>query len=224
MNYVSTAMYSALIDIETNAVLTVSTNSHAILFLKEAVHNSYAAIGVQFPNYTTHFPILLDKPSAFVEWSWSRHARRLVATDPVRINDVLRERSNVAHVKLQAVLYIIIKLSLARMSAAGGVAHQDAIYLSKKGQAQHFKDAGYVESLLAELPFVEHYAEVSRLTSRQATDEILFKAKLEDERLAKTEYMRLLYFAKLKRAETCEDVARVSEEFLRDTEKNAQLS
>ena len=195
-----------------------------MLFVQSAIPHSYTATNIQYPNHKHDMPIHLETPESFVKWSWSRKSRTMRTTTHKHINDELKKKSELAHGKYLLVLTIMSSLSRGRVTSASGFAHQDAVYATKRREAQLFKDAGYDESVLADIPFVTQYADYASLSFREAADEILVKAKLDDERLAKTELMRLVYSSKIKNAKSMQEIAKVREEFRFDMEVSGRLS
>ena len=187
-------IYSALVDASTAALLALSTNVPIICFLAKATPEAEHIAFVNYPNYMQRFE-LAASPKTFPEWSWNRrHRRFLPMPNPT---DDLRQRSLLALKKAQALFEITLSLNMLRYPVANGLGMQETVYITKKMQAQRYKDAGCPKEPLA-YPYVLQYSEHSGLTMRAAADEILFKAQLDDEVLLKTEGFRLKYFNLLK--------------------------
>ena len=119
--------------------------------------------------------------------------------------------------KQGAFVRIIANLNQSRYKVKTGLDAQDVVYMTKKIQAQAFKDSGYEEHDLLKFPYVLQYAEYAGLSAKVATDEILFKAALDDQFLADTELLRLRYLNKVKVATELEELPKIFEEFLRDS-------
>lgn len=98
------------------------------------------------------------------------------------------------------------------------LAFQELIYLSKKVEALRFKDQGYKEEDILDYPYILQYAELANISYKQAADEIIFKSKLSDATLAKTEQMRLKHYRILKEAKTVEDLEEALKNFKIDLE------
>ena len=112
-------------------------------------------------------------------------------------------------------------VSRGRYPVSTGVLFQETVYLTKKAQASAFKEAGYPEDDILEYPYIIQYADFANIPLKQAADDILFKARLDDELLAKTELIRLKYFNAIRSARTVEEVAPIYEAFTRESYRNA---
>lgn len=222
--------YDALLDSTTNAVLTISSNPAVIVFLKECMTDTLHAQSVNYPNYTnpksfflTPFFLASVKPKNYSKWTWDLKNRLFSKTKTELVDNNLLTRSRLAENKKQVIDKIITNISLVRSNARANINFQEMIYFTKKAQAKAFKDSGYDESSIIEYPYVIQHADYAGITARQAADDILFKAKLGDEFLAKTELLRLRYFNKVKKAISSEELTAIYEEFIRDCYVNAQV-
>lgn len=222
--------YHVLLDYNTKAVLTISSNPAVIAFLKECMADTLHAQSVNYPNYTnpksfflTPFFLASVKPKNYPKWTWDFKSRLFSKTRTELVDDHLLAHSRLAENKNQVIGKIIVSIYLARSDARTGINLQETIYFAKKEQAKTFKDSGYDESLIMEYPYVLQYADYAGITVRQAADDILFKAKLGDESLAKTELLRLKYFNKVKKAAACEELNAIYEEFIEDCYINARV-
>jgi hypothetical protein len=222
--------YHALIDSTTNTVLTISSNSAAINFLKECTSDTWWAKSVNFPNYTNPKSFLLApfflasvKPKNYSKWLWDEKKRLFLKTKRKSVDDNILSRSLLANSKKEAIQNIIVNINSAISNIRIGVDFQETVYLAKKNQAKAFRESGYDDNLIMDIPYVAHYADYASITLRQATDDILFKAKLDDDILAKTELLRLKYFNRVKKAATPEELSEILEEFMRDCYVNASV-
>lgn len=218
------ATYSALVDSSTNVVLAVSSHVSAIVFLNEFMPDTGHATRVHYPNYPDSLFIASCSPEECPEWTWDRITRTFKTTRPSLINESLRTRARLANAKLNAVSKVITSLSEARYKVRTGIEFQETVYLTKKWQAQRFKDLGYNENSIMEYPYVLQYADFAGITLKQAADDILFKASLDDQHLANTELLRLRYFNKIRDATKPEQLPPIMEEFKRDCFINAKVS
>jgi hypothetical protein len=100
---------------------------------------------------------------------------------------------------------------------------QEAVYITKKTQAQRYKDAGYQGDDL-EYPYVMQYADFAGLSMRVAADEILLKATFDDEVLLKTEFFRLKYFELIKNMNDPGQADRITLDFRRECLKLSPVS
>lgn len=110
---------------------------------------------------------------------------------------------------------------MARYPVMTGIWQQETVYINKRLQAIAFRDAGYPEDVAPNYPYVLQYADLTGSTLRQAADDIIFKAKLDEDFLAKTELLRLKYFRLVREAEKPEEVAEAYKAFVRESYKNA---
>jgi len=212
--------YCILIDLVTNAVLTVSETSNAILFLAECIPNTQARFSVNFPNYSnsffgTFFFMDID-PENYINWIWDDKTRKLVKIKAENINDDLKAKSRLAKSKQRIVEDVINHLSFSRRENTPTVYLQEFIYVDKRTQALEFKNSGYNENALMKYPYVEQYANLEKITPKQAADDIIFKAEMRSQFLVSTELLRLRYFNLIKKAATTEELKSIFDEFMLD--------
>lgn len=98
---------------------------------------------------------------------------------------------------------------------------QPTTYVLKRMQAEKFKSSGYDETIEPEVPFVAQYADFADLSMKQAADDIIFKAKLDQDMLLRTEGIRLKYFRLLRDSATPQEVMKVVEDFRRENYFNS---
>jgi len=211
--------YYVLLDSSTSILLTIGSNHSSIAFLNECMPDTIAKSAVEYPNYTGFFSRLFlarIKPKDYPKWTWDNKNRKFIKTNKNLISRSILDKSRVAESKRDIISKIMIHLTNARNKVGIGVAFQETVYLTKKMQAQEFKNFGYAEDLIMDFPYVLQYADYAKLSLKQAADDILFKAKLDEGLLAKTELLRLTYFNKVKKATDPDQLPAVYEEFIRD--------
>lgn len=187
--------YSALFDGSTTALLALSIYPNIISFLaKSSSLEAEQAHAVNWPNYRQNFTLVEQDPKTFPTWAWDIETRRFSLTPKHLVTAELRRRSDLAMKKAGALAEVSYELSVARYPVYRGVLLQEVVYAAKKEQAQRYNDLGHQEADLLQYPYVMQYAEFAGLTPQAAADEILFKAKLDDDVLLTTELMRLKYF------------------------------
>lgn len=213
--------YSALIDSSTGIALALSIDVSSIVFLNETTLDTFHAVDVNFPHYADNFPLASIKPASLPGWTWSSESRKFTPTHPEALTDHMRAKSLLASQKGELVRFVIDNLNVARYSVRTGLEFQETVYITKKMQAYAFRDTGYPEEKVFEYPYVVQYADFAGLSLKAAADDILFKAKLDDELLAKTELLRLKYFNAIKNAKTPNDLPAIHEVFVRECYKNA---
>ncbi len=213
-------VHSALIDASTRAVIAVSDNVAGITFLNETLMDTYHILNVTQPNHIYALPFSLREES-LVHWVWDTKNRRFNKTRPDVITESLVSQSKLAQKKLRAVTYIMRNLSLARSRMMPGIQLQETIYQAKKDQAHEFRTGGYDEKSIFQYPYVFQYADFADMSFKEAADDIILKAKLDDDFLAKTELLRLTYFDRLKKLENAAEIRPLLEAFMREAFTNS---
>jgi hypothetical protein len=213
--------YSALLDYATDAVLVISPYAAAIVSLTECMPDTRHAIAVQDPNYTkSDFLASLD-PEAYPKWRWDRPSREFVETQPDVLTEDLIARSRLAVSKVRVIRQITFHINAARLELRTGVDCQETVYLAKAMQARRLKAADYSEELVTECPHVVQYADFADISLEQASEDILLKAKIDEQLLARSELLRLVYFNKVKSATAPDQMDRIFDEFMRQCYFNA---
>lgn len=207
--------YSALVDAN-NTLLALSPHFSAIQFLQEATPNAVHVPGANFPHYTASFPLATARPETYPEWTWGWKTRLFSETKLELVTPEVRSRSRLTMAKLPLIRKMLFNINAIRHPVRTGVDFQETVYLVKRMQAQAFRDAGYPEDIFIDYPYVLQYADYAHISMKQAADDILFKAKLDDEILAQSELLRLKYFHKLKSASTLEELPLILSEFMKD--------
>lgn len=207
-------IYSALVA-PTNVLLALSSHPSAVVVIAETMPEAQHQRDVAHPSYPEPFSLASIDASEFPRWSWTRD-RTFIETPPQLLTNEVRAQSRLAVAKIDAISRIIYRLNFTRYPVRTGVEFQETVYLSKRTEAERFKAAGYDESSMFEFPYVLQYADFAGISLRQAADDILFKAKLDDDVLAKTELLRLKYFHAVKTALTPEDLPHITESFVRE--------
>lgn len=221
-SFVEQPHVSLLVDVSTRAVLAMSSNVGAINLLADCTMDSYHIPYFDHPHYRDK---ALPSPvgGSLAHWTWSTKTRTLVPTRSDIVTVELHARSKLAIAKLATARRIMQIISTARSRLASGIELQETVYLTKKIQAKGFKDSGYDEASLIEYPYVLQYADLINASAREAADDILLKAKLADDVLAKTELLRLAHFDKLKKARAADELEHIFEDFYREAVVNAMI-
>ncbi len=214
--------HSALVDSNTRTVFAISDNVAAISFLNGIYMDTFHMLNVTWPNYTYALPFS-TRADSFVDWTWNVGDRRFVPTRPDVITPEMLAQSKLAMRKLYAVIHIMHVLSVARSRIAGGIVLQETVYMTKKIQAHAFRDAGYDETTIFSYPYVMQYADHADISFRESADDIILKAKLDDDMLAKTELLRLDYFERLRKIEDASEIKPLLESFTRESFTNSYV-
>lgn len=210
--------YHALVDYASNAILTMGANAQVIRFLEECISESQPILSINAPNYGSPFKRLLFasiRPKAYPQWIWDKKKRILTKTNAVSQN--LQEKSRLAEGKRKLLATITGHLNSARSKVIPGVLFQDTIYLKKQLQAASFRSSGYDEDSILEFPYVAQYADYAGISYKEAADDILLKAKLDDQQIANTELLRLKFFNEVKKAASLEELPHILKEFRSDS-------
>jgi hypothetical protein len=179
-------------------------------------------VNVNYPHYQRDFFLAKTDPEEYPRWMWQMKDRKFVEAREGALNDEVLRRSRLAVKKINVIRRMLTSLNTARYELHSGLAFQETVYLTKKLEANAFRDIGYDEDRLLEFPYVLQYADFAGLSPRAAADAIILKAKMYDQHLLKTEALRLKHFNKLKDAASPEDAEGVYREFLQDFHLNAR--
>ena len=206
--------YSALVDAATSALLVLSSYPYVVSYLaKSPSLEAEEFHGVNWPHYREKFPIKEGGYLSYPGWTWDAHTRRFSPTPEELITPELKQRSLLAVKKCSALWEMVYELSVSRYAMWRGPILQETVYLTKRQQALAYRE----EHDILRYPYVLQYAELAGLTPRAAADEILFKGRLDDELLARTEFLRLKYFNQLRDAATVEEIEPILRTFRRET-------
>lgn len=212
----------ALVDIGTNALLALNRYVATIVFLAEAVPNSYPALNVGGKNMQDVAEGPID---GYPKWRWSNDFRNpgFSRLPKDLVTEELRARSRLSMAKAAAIGRVMAGVSLMRSSVGTGTLFQETVYMSKRLEAERLKLNNYSTDSLIEFPHVVQYADYADISIREAADEIIFQAKLDDQLLARTEIFRIRYFNKIKDAQTPAEIKNVMDDYLRDSYLNGKM-
>ncbi len=209
----------ALIDNATGVTLAHSQRSAPVLFLQGNLRDTrYTYI-----NPTASSTINSTPPEQYPELTWNRKTKRFTQTHPDVLTEELRALSRLARAKLETIGRMIYDLNIARNELRIGIIFQETVYMTKKLQAHEFMKSGYDESRIMEYPYILHEADMKKTSFREAADAILFKAKLADDILLRTEQLRLEYFNKVKEADDPEMLKTIFKDFHKACYVNARV-
>lgn len=192
--------FAALLDVTSGALLTLSLERPIIAWLVNNTEDVWPSWGVNYPNYLRAFPLANVDPLTFPEWTWVPHARIFTQTPAERLTDRLRHASALAVRKSLALYDMIQAVSTARNMLNTGVLLQETVHLTKRAQAEAYKADGFPDTDRLRYPYVLQYAGALGIPMKDAALEIIFRAQLDDELLARTEATRMKFFGLLKRA------------------------
>lgn len=205
--------YAGLIDAPSGALLMLSADRYIVAFLTMCTPDTFASWGVNYPNYLSEpFPLAGMGPETYPKFTWRGPLRRFIPTPPELLTDRLWHTSALATKKAYALFEMVLVISNARALLHSGVLMQESVHLTKRAQAEQYRAEGFPETDRLRYPYVLQYAGVLGVPMKEAALEILFKAQLDDEVLARTEATRLKFFGKLKTA-TLDTIAALMTEF-----------
>lgn len=210
-------------DSQTSILLMLSINPSILVLLNEWEGTTRYILGVQYPNYVQSPVLDSMKPEEYTHWTWDSRTRQFIPTRSDIHNESVESRSRLLVAKHDLLYNLIFNLNIARYPVRTGIDFQETVYLTKKMQAQRFKDNGYDESAILEYPYVLQYADHTGIPLRQAAEDILLKASLDDQLLAKTELLRLKYFNLVKGADDPKKLPNMYQEFIRECFVNARV-
>ncbi len=214
-----TKYYCVLLDVSFGTVLTIGSNISAMIFLSECIPDTYFVPAVQYPNYEASFGLFFIssiKPKDYPTWTWSNKIRKFIKTNKEMLNDDIFTKSELANSKRRTFDIITNSVSQSRYKIMSGTSFQETVYLTKKQQAQTFKESGYDEKRAIEFPYVLQYADFADISLRQAAEDILLKSSFDDDILLKTELLRLKYLKKLKEETQIDKLSEISKDFEKD--------
>lgn len=199
----------------TFALLAVHLNGPAIAIVADSITDA------QFMPYISDVtadgtPVSAIDPAHYLDWCLKPYRYSLARSGGLLPDEALLERSKLAIARINAIHRIIFQINRVRARIQTGLALQETVYLGKKMQAEQFKNTGYDESLLIKFPYVLQYADQASLSARQAADDIIFRASLDDAFLSKTEVLRMKYFDLVKNTVKLEEFPTLLSQFFYD--------
>lgn len=217
----SKAPLNIVVDIGTGRILARHKSTWATMFVSECTLDTgfvfYWSKGLRDAQR-----LLASTPeSSITELQWDKGKHQVLQSAPA--DKTFQDASALVQAKVDTVYNMISSINEARMRAGTGTLLQETVYAKKREQARAFKDAGSNEADALQYPYVLQYAELLGISLAQAADDILFKAQLDDDILAKTEWLRLKYLAKVRSAKTVADVAAIYTDFKRNYSLNSKV-
>jgi hypothetical protein len=196
-------MKSVLLDASTNILLAAGTSPFAIEIVNTFTDDTQCAHYVAVPQ---PWPLSFRHHDRYVRWTWEYPSRTFSRTKSGLINEALRVRSALASAKVDALSTVMLRLNQVRYKVGTGLSFQETVYLTKRSQAVEFRKSGYDESRLRDFPYVLQYADFAGSSYKQAADDIVLKAQITEDTLAKTELLRLKYFNKIREAKSSDEL------------------
>jgi hypothetical protein len=206
--------YFALLDNQTHTLLVVGKSFQLINFLREYIPESaLCSLPSSTKKEEVFFNSLLYSNNCYLlKWDFSK--REFIKNN--KISDQLREKSTFSQNKYECLREIASHIEFIRSLFKKTIGYQEIIYLSKKLEAEKFKNNRYPENEILNYPYILQYAEYKEISFKESADAILLKATMGNEMLAKTEILRLNYFNKVKDATSKKDLDDILNQFLLD--------
>ncbi len=212
-----------LFDIGTNILLAVHSFAPIVVFLAEAIPNSYYDFSLNTSKANKLDVATIDSAN-YTQWTWSKGVDRLFVPTPASVlTPEIKLRSQLAVAKAEIISRIMSSIGYMRAPVGTGVLFQEAVYTNKRREAERIKESGYVTDAPHRYPYVVQYADLAGVSIKEAVDEILFQAELDDQLLAKTETLRIRYFNRVKKASTPEEVHVLFLDYRRDSYFNGMV-
>lgn len=197
----------ALIDTADDTLIALSTYSPALRFLNEVLLDTAVVQGVPM---RTAGRIVHAGVRTYPEWSLDAVTRTFRRTRPGIVTEEKRQRAIFAEQKAAAAREAILIVNSQRNKLVSDLYFQDAIYAEKEREALEFKASGFDERVVPHaMPFLAQYAQSSNIPLKQAAEEILLRAQLDRDHLARTEQVRLALFAKIRSAASAAEMRNV---------------
>jgi hypothetical protein len=192
----------------------MGTNFQAMNFLKEWVSDSMAfdlPINNRFDD-SVHKSIMESKDFYKYKWNFKLN---IFESNKI-IKEDLKQKSALLSEKYNCLINIMHFIEIQRSANKKTLAFQEFIYMSKKNEALTFTKLGYPDNNILEYPYILQYAKYKNINYKEAAKSILFKSKLSEGVLVKTEALRLKYFNLIRTARTVEEVLKIYSDFMLD--------
>lgn len=213
-SYNPNASYSILIDANTLILYAVHASLAAIVSTSESIPDT--TFQVTHSNAGTPFSLAAIRPTEYPRWTWEYRTRNFTKTPEHALIDEVRAKSRLAVARVNAFNEIMKGINYTRYQFRRGVEFQESVYLAKRLEAKDFMERESGENVAHEYPYLMQYADFADIPLRQAAEDILFKARLEDTYLVKTEYLRIKYFNATKNETDPAKIPAIIKEFNRE--------
>ncbi len=114
-------------------------------------------------------------------------------------------------------------ITQSRMRVAHSEKYGELVDYMRREQALAFRKSGYNEEQVKDYLFVFQYAQVKKISSREAADEIIFHFGLFEAALWQTEEIKLKYFDLISNAATIEENNKIFQDFIREYYLNSHV-
>ena len=206
--------YNALIDTGSNTLLVIGRDFQIMSYLSEYILDSFV-VGIPVTNRINEkFYDMLFNSKECYEYKWNQKMGMVEKNK--NQTDSLKAKSMIAFQKYKYLSSISKKIEDIRHVTKRTMLFQETIYLAKKYQADRFKDKGYPDGDILDYPYVLQYADYKNISYKQAAEAIIFKAKMSDSLLARSESLRLKYFNRIKDAKSKEEIEKTYADFMLD--------
>lgn len=118
---------------------------------------------------------------------------------------------------------VVRVITRARNRFAPSEKYGEFVDFLRKEQAVLFRDSGYNMELIKDCLFVFQYAQVKKISPKEAADEIIFQFSLFEAALWKSEEIKLKYFDLFSAAASIEDTHEIFQDFVREYYLNSHV-
>lgn len=205
---------SVIFDANTLVLLAAHHSLDAIVVASESLMDTQFRKIFREDNVPFAFETL--PRSEYPLWSWNYRESGFVRTSESGVTDAVRAQSKLACARVEALVTVMNGINATRVRLRKGTELQHTIYLSKRDEARRFLESGADEMSAFEYPYLIQYADYANIPMRQAAEDVLFKARLDDAYLAKTEYLRIKYINLIKNEQNPEKIPHITDEFKRE--------
>jgi hypothetical protein len=206
--------YCGLFEVETKTLLVLGTNFNAMNFLKEWVSDAMAFDLPINNRFDDSVQKSIMKGKEFYKFTWN-FKLSIFESNKILTEEII-QKSLVLSKKYECLIFIMNFIEIQRSSNKKTMAFQEFIYMAKKNEALTFTKLGYPDKDILEYPYILQYAKYKNINYSEAAKSILFKSKLSEGVLVKTEALRLKYFNLIRSAKTVEEVVKINADFLLD--------
>jgi len=202
-----TSTATALLTSEVELALNLISGAKPILHAKERSSSLYRLSADSLVNYLFH-----------------RQSNSIVKV--AKLKAPPKELSQLSELLLARARYlnrVTRVVTRARNRVAPSEKYGELIDFLRKEQALLFRNSGYNEELIQNCLFVFQYAQVKKMTPKEAADEIIFQYNLFEAALWKTEEIKLKYFDLFSNAQTVKQTHEIFQDFVREYYLNSHV-
>jgi len=219
----SPSLSAVLIEVGSNILLVVHRDISAIYALEAHTPDTIAIPQMTTPRRNRGILGLFGGrqtlnllPREYPQWSLNLKTRTFNPTSRDLWTEERAQRAELLSARADAYATLMTNIGYARMKFAYDGVLQSFTYSEKEREARECREQKYDELRITEWPYVFQYAKFADISIQAATDEILFKAELRHEALARIETIRLQYMKKIWSLEQIPEIQRIPTDATRE--------